>query len=128
MSRKKRCEVIEHVKEAVKGGLKSLAKRLATENRNTALQPEIPDQSTGNVSAVTNSDGGKKKRGRPPGSPTNNTASDIRLYENFKAAKRETGVTKKDFLRGKGLDDSNLSAMERGRKAISKSGRNSTRS
>jgi hypothetical protein len=57
---------------------------------------------------------GKRKRGRPAGSQTK--THDSKLYGDWKAAHRETGMTKKEFLRERSLPPSELAAIERGRK------------
>jgi hypothetical protein len=64
------------------------------------------------------------KRGRPP---SKTRAEDGKLYLDWKAANRETGITKKEFLRGRGLPESDLAAIERGRKQAEKrtAGKNS---
>jgi hypothetical protein len=56
----------------------------------------------------------KPRKGRPAGSKTR--AHDLKLYSNWKAARRETGVTKAEFLRERGLPESDFAAIERGRK------------
>jgi hypothetical protein len=57
---------------------------------------------------------GKRKRGRPSGSRTK--AHDCKIYEDWKAARRESGITKSEFVHEKGLPESELAAIERGRK------------
>jgi hypothetical protein len=72
------------------------------------------------------SDSGKKRgrRGRPPGSKS--AARDRKLFEDFRAAKRATGITKSEFLRERGLPQSDLAAIERGRAQVKRaSARNS---
>jgi hypothetical protein len=56
----------------------------------------------------------KRKRGRPAGGKTKE--KDSKLYSDWKAARRETGLTKAEFLRERGLPESDLAAIERGRK------------
>lgn len=62
-----------------------------------------------------NGEGGQRRRrpGRPLGSPTG--ANDLQLYLDWKAAQRETGVTKAEFLRARNLPQLDLAAIERGR-------------
>jgi hypothetical protein len=55
----------------------------------------------------------KRSRGRPAGSAT--TERDLQLYRDWKTAHQATGITKSEFLREKGLPESDLSAIERGR-------------
>jgi hypothetical protein len=62
----------------------------------------------------TGSSGGKRKRGRPAGSKTK--THDCKLFRDWNAAHRETRMTKKEFLRERGLPQSELAAIERGRK------------
>jgi hypothetical protein len=57
---------------------------------------------------------GKSARGRPAGSKTQ--AYDLNLYADWKAAQRETGMTKAEFLQERNLPTSALDAIERGRK------------
>jgi len=56
----------------------------------------------------------KRRRGRPKGS--NTAKRDLRLYRDWKAANAATGITKAEFLQERGLPESELSAIERGRK------------
>jgi hypothetical protein len=56
----------------------------------------------------------KSKRGRPAGSKTQE--QDCNLYSDWKAAHRETGMTKAEFLRERGLPERELASIERGRK------------
>jgi hypothetical protein len=56
----------------------------------------------------------KRNRGRPTGSETQ--MSDRKLYEDWKAAHRETGMSKKEFLCARGLPECDVKAIERGRK------------
>jgi hypothetical protein len=55
----------------------------------------------------------RRRRGRPPGSAT--AAIDHKLYHDWKAAHRATGIMKAEFLRERGLPESDLAAIERGR-------------
>jgi hypothetical protein len=59
------------------------------------------------------SDQGGRKRGRPPGGAS--AVEDLRLFDDWKAAQRATGITKAEFLRERGLSKDYLRAMERGR-------------
>src|SRR4029077_17743033 len=75
--------------------------------------------SLGSVEAPVN---GKKtnesgKGRRPPGRPrgSNSAAVDLKLYVDWKAANRATGITKREFLQERGLPMSQLAAIERGR-------------
>jgi hypothetical protein len=52
-------------------------------------------------------------RGRPPGSPTAQT--DNKLFADWKAAHASTGTSKAQFLRERGLPETDLYAIERGR-------------
>jgi hypothetical protein len=56
----------------------------------------------------------KPRRGRPAGSKTQEL--DSKLYLDWQAAQRENGITKAQFLHERGLPDSYLAAIERGRK------------
>jgi hypothetical protein len=56
---------------------------------------------------------GKRRRGRKQGSKTSDT--DTRLYHDWKAAYQATGITKAEFLRERGLPQTALAAIERGR-------------
>jgi len=59
----------------------------------------------------------KRGRGRPKGSQTRD--GDVKLWKDYEAAKRTKGSTKSDFVRDRGLKDSEgLAALERGRKAV----------
>jgi hypothetical protein len=60
----------------------------------------------------------KRRRGRPAGSKTQ--AHDRKLYEDWKVAERQSGMTKEEFLHASGLPASDLAAIERGRKAIAR--------
>ncbi len=64
---------------------------------------------------IQRSDGrlAKRKRGRPQGGP--GAERDYKLYLDWKAAERATGIRKRDFLRARGLSESDLKAIERGR-------------
>jgi hypothetical protein len=64
------------------------------------------------------SSSGKRKRGRPAGSKTK--TDDCKLYGDWKAAHRETRMTKQEFLRERGLPASELAAIERGRKQLAR--------
>jgi hypothetical protein len=55
----------------------------------------------------------QRSRGRPAGSDT--ADRDLQLYKAWKTAHQATGITKAEFLREKGLPESDLSAIERGR-------------
>jgi hypothetical protein len=55
----------------------------------------------------------RKARGRPVGSPT--ADRDNQLFADYKAAHRETGITKADFLKERGRPQSDLAAIDRGR-------------
>jgi hypothetical protein len=56
----------------------------------------------------------KGERGRPLGGKT--AKRDRKLYLDWKAAHRSTGISKAEFLRERGLLETDLSAIERGRK------------
>jgi hypothetical protein len=73
---------------------------------------------------MTNKSGkGRRRRGRPRGSAT--AASDLKRYQDWKDANSATGITKKEFVRERGLSEKDdLDAIERGRAlAKRKSGR-----
>src|SRR5262249_24524199 len=72
----------------------------------------ISDEDEGNDGAGKKSE--KRKKGRPAGSKTK--AQDLKLYLDWKPANHETGMTKQEFLRARGLPMSDLAAIERGRK------------
>jgi len=55
----------------------------------------------------------QKARGRPVGSPT--ADRDNQLFADYKAARRDTRITKAEFLKERGLPESDLAAIERGR-------------
>jgi hypothetical protein len=55
----------------------------------------------------------KRRRGRKPGAKT--ADADTRLYRDWKAAHDTTGITKAEFIRERGLPDTDLSSLERGR-------------
>jgi hypothetical protein len=55
----------------------------------------------------------KRRRGRP--SSTKGQA--LKLYRDWKAAHQKTGISKPEFLRGRGLPETDLLTLERGRTA-----------
>jgi hypothetical protein len=55
----------------------------------------------------------KSRRGRKPGSST--ADSDTKLYLDWKAAHRQNGLTKAEFIHERRLPSSALAALERGR-------------
>jgi hypothetical protein len=82
----------------------------------------VKDQSAGvNTSSDSDEDGqnagrrsATRRRGRPAGSKTQE--QDSKLYSDWKAAQRENGISKAQFLHERGLPESCLDAIERGRK------------
>ena len=55
-------------------------------------------------------------KGRPKGGGTPQT--DLKLYQDWQAAKRTTGISKQEFVRERGLDpEEGFASLERGRKA-----------
>ena len=58
----------------------------------------------------------KRGRGRQKGSKTEDR--DRKLFLDWKAANHATRITKSDFLRERGLPDTDLAAIERGRKRV----------
>jgi hypothetical protein len=54
-----------------------------------------------------------RSRGRPRGSPT--AARDLKLYHDWRSAHGATKITRKEFLRERGLPERDLAAIERGR-------------
>jgi len=71
------------------------------------------DEVSVNGKETGQSDGGRRRRGRRPGSKTG--ATDLQLYRNWKDANRATGITKAEFIRERGLPEKDLDAIERGR-------------
>jgi hypothetical protein len=70
---------------------------------------EATPQDTG-IGAISQ---GRRPRGRPPGSDS--AADDLKLYLDWKAAQQATGSTKAEFVRERGLPESAVAAIERGR-------------
>jgi hypothetical protein len=62
---------------------------------------------------ATTSNARRKARGRPVGSPT--ADHDNQLFADYMAARRDTRITKTEFLKERGLPESDLAAIERGR-------------
>jgi hypothetical protein len=54
-----------------------------------------------------------RQPGRPPGGRT--AVEDLKLFDDWKAAQRATGITKAEFLKERGLSKDYLRAMECGR-------------
>jgi hypothetical protein len=67
-----------------------------------------------NASAPNKRSCKRRPRGRPAGSKTKE--QDGKLYSSWKAAYSKNRITKREFLREKGLPESDLAAIERGRK------------
>jgi hypothetical protein len=55
----------------------------------------------------------KRRRGRP----LNTKGEALKLYRDWKAAHQKTGISKPEFLRGRGLPETDLLTLERGRTA-----------
>lgn len=68
---------------------------------------------TGQLEETSESGSGRRPRGRPRGSDS--AANDLKLYLDWKAANRTTGITKSEFLRERGLLATDIDAIERGR-------------
>jgi hypothetical protein len=68
------------------------------------------DEVSANGKETSQSDKGRRPRGRPRASN-----SELQLYFDWKAANRATGITKPEFLRERGLPKNMLAAIERGR-------------
>jgi hypothetical protein len=81
-----------------------------------ALKAKTQENGKATSSSISNTE--KPKRGRPHGSKTE--TYDLKLYLDWKAANRETGVTKKEFLHARGLPERELAAIERGRQQAKK--------
>ena len=77
--------------------------------------PNEPSGTSRDQGGTGQAEGGKvkRRRGRKPGSRT--AAADTRLYRDWKAAHDTTGITKGEFIRERGLPDSALASIERGR-------------
>jgi hypothetical protein len=63
--------------------------------------------------------GAKSKRGRKP-KTDKAKARDVKLYRDWKAAHGTTGISKAEFLHERGLPETDLAAIERGRKHVAR--------
>ena len=93
--------------ESVQPPSKSTPSSAACENQGPGLDPTPGNR---DKSAMRRD---KPKRGRPAG---RTDTQDHKLYLDWKAAYEETGMSKREFLRARGLPESDFYAIERGRK------------
>lgn len=86
----------------------------ATGDEEQGAKPRPAEVTAGPGERGTEGDKPKQRRGRPKGGATKGQA--LKLFREWKAANNTTSISKLEFLRERGLPESDLDTLERGRK------------